>query len=365
MKNQKNILVCPLDWGLGHASRMVAVIEILIEKGANVIIGADNGPLEFLRQRFGNCDFVKFSGFVPKYPRGNAMALKMALQFPEMKRQAKKSNEFLQKIIREKKIDIVISDNRYELYSSKVYSVLVTHQVNIHTVGLQKLFAPFIKAQLNNYIKKYDELWIPDFEKPPWLSGSLSHNTRIPIDNYAFIGPLSRFKERETAKSQKKYDVMAILSGPEPQRSIFEKIIERQFLETNLKVIFLLGKPGNQNSETLDNIEKISHLSDAEFAQTLMSSDLIISRPGYSTIMDLAVFGKNAVFVPTPGQTEQEYLAKTLERQGNYYFQKQGEIDINSAIQKSKEYHGIKLNNDYEVLNARINYLIRDSKTVH
>jgi len=158
LKNQKNILVCPLDWGLGHASRMVAVIELLLIKGANVIIGADNGPLEFLKQRFENCEFVKLSGFVPKYPKTKAMALKMALQFPQMKRQAKLSNKRLQKIIKEKKIDIVISDNRYELYSTEAYSVILTHQIKIRTTGLQKLFAAFIKLQLHSYIKKYDEL---------------------------------------------------------------------------------------------------------------------------------------------------------------------------------------------------------------
>jgi len=339
---------------------MVPIIEILIDKGANVIIGADNGPLEFLKQRFENCEFIKFSGFVPKYPKGNAMAMKMALQFPQMKKQAKKSNDLLQKIIIEKDIDIVISDNRYELSSPKVYSVLVTHQLNIHTIGLQKLFAPFIKSQLRSYIKKYDELWIPDFESSPFLSGDLSHGTTMPIDNYSFIGPLSRFTGIENSIINKKYDIMVILSGPEPQRSIFEKILEQQFLETDLKVVFLLGKPEEKNIEIIDNIEKIPHLSDVEFARTIMSSELIISRPGYSTIMDLAVFGSNAIFVPTPGQTEQEYLAKTLEKQGSYYFQEQSELDILSAIKKSKEYQGIKLNNNYEVLNERINYLLNN-----
>lgn len=359
LKSKKNILVCPLDWGLGHASRMVVIIDMLIADGANVIIGADNSPLKFLKQRFENCEFVALPGFEAKYPKGRAMALKMALQFPEMKRQAKKANILLQKIIRDKKIDIVISDNRYELYSSKVYSILLTHQLNIRTVGLQKLFAPFIKSQLNNYIKKYDELWIPDFEIPPWLSGNLSHGKKIPIDNYFFIGPLSRFKDVTIKESEKKYDILAILSGPEPQRSLFEEILEKQLLNTNLKVVFLRGMPGKETITTHGNIVKISHLPDIEFAQTIMSSDLIISRPGYSTLMDLVVFGKNAIFVPTPGQTEQEYLAQELERQGSYYFQAQDKLDLNLALKKSEGYKGLSVTNDYEVLNERINRLLK------
>jgi len=342
---------------------MVAVIDVLLNKETNVIIAADNGPLEFLKQRFESCEFIKLPGFVPTYPRSGAMALTMALQYPKMKKQAKIANKRLQEIIKEKKIDIVISDNRYELYSTEAYSVLVTHQIKIQTKGLQKIFAAFIKSQLHNYIKKYDELWIPDFENPPWLSGNLSHGRKMPINNYTFIGPLSRFKITNIKDSTKKYDVMVILSGPEPQRSIFEELLEEQFLKTDLKVVFLLGKPDNQDSEFKENIVKMPHLPDVKFAEMIMSSDLIISRPGYSTIMDLAVFGKNAIFVPTPGQTEQEYLAETLEKQGSYYFQEQDKLDVQVAIHKSRSYRGIKLSNDYEVLSNKIDFLLRDNKT--
>lgn len=358
MRRKKNVLVCPLDWGLGHATRMVPVIEMFLQEGANVIIAANNAPLDFLKQRFKNCGFVKLPGFVPKYPKSNFMAFKMAAQFPEMKKQALKANKLLQEIIDQKKIDIVVSDNRYELYSPKVYSVFVTHQINIKTAGVQKLLSPFINWQTSVYIKKYNELWIPDFRNDPKLSGELSHGIKMPVSNFFFIGPLSRFSNLSVNKLAREFDIMVILSGPEPQRSILEDILEKQLLQTKLKCVFLLGKPKLNSSETNNNILKISHLPDNEFAQMIAKSELIISRPGYSTIMDLVVFGKKAVFIPTPGQTEQEYLARKLEKQASYYFQQQENIDVELAIKNSKLYQPIKLNGSLSVLNKRISALL-------
>ena len=358
MKHKKNILVCPLDWGLGHATRIVPIIEMFLHKGANVIIAADNAPFEYLKQRFENCSFIKLPGFVPKYPKGKSMALKMAMQFPEMKNQAVKANKLLQDIIDKRKIDIVVSDNRYELYSPKAYSIFVSHQINIKTVGLQKLVSPFISWQANSYIKKFDELWIPDFKENSNLSGNLSHGVKMPIREFSFIGPLSRFSNVNIAHRKNEFDVMVILSGPEPQRSILEDKLEKQLLKTNLKTVFLLGKPDSNTSETKKNILKVPHLQDKEFAQMIVNSELIISRPGYSTIMDLVVFGKQAVFIPTPGQTEQEYLANRLEKQGSYFYQQQDEVDVEKAIEKSKQYRPIKLNNSFDVLDKRIGMLL-------
>jgi len=355
---KKNILVCPLDWGLGHATRLVPIIELLLTKGANVIIGADKAPLEFLKQRFPECDSVKLSGFIPSYPKGKGMAAKMAMQFPEMKRQAVESNKLLQQIINKKKIDIVISDNRYELFSEKVHTVFMTHQLNIQSSGFQKLFSPFIKWQISTYIKKHNELWIPDFESAPKLSGELSEVKRMPIDNYLFVGSLSRFSIMDIKAQEKKYDILVILSGPEPQRTILETKLEEQLLGKKYRVLFLLGQPSVKEIVTKENITKIPHLNDRDFANIIMSSEIIISRPGYSTLMDLVVFGKKAIFVPTPGQTEQEYLAKTLKENGNFYFQEQEKLDIETAMHECLNYYPLSMKNDFKTLSKRIDQLL-------
>lgn len=351
-------MICPLDWGLGHATRLVPIIKLFIDKGANVIIGADNAPLEFLKQRFDNCSFVKLPGFEPSYPKGKNMAAKMAMQFPEMKRQAKKAHKLLQQIIDEKKIDVVVSDNRYELFSDKAHTIFITHQLNVQSSGFQKLFSPFIKWQINNYLKKYDELWIPDFENEPKLSGRLSQFKELPVEDYSFIGPLSRFDIQDVKPQEKRYDLLIILSGPEPQRTVFEQKLEKQLSGKKFKVAFLLGQPSGQETKTKQNITKIPHLNDRDFANIIMSSDLIVSRPGYSTLMDLVVFGKNAIFVPTPGQTEQEYLAKTLKEKANYYFQEQDKLDIEKAIEESANHKPLKMENNFKILEKKIEQLL-------
>ncbi len=358
MKKRKNILICPLDWGLGHATRMVPIIDLFLEKGAHITIAADNGPLEFLKLRFPNCDFIKLKGFEAKYPKGDNMAFKIALQFPSMLRAAKIARRHLKEIIEKQKIDIVISDNRYELSHKDVYSVFISHQINIQTKGVQTIFKPLINSIINNYVKKFNELWIPDFEGDENLSGILSHKVKPPIDNFFFIGPLSRFSNVEIVDLPKKYDIMAILSGPEPQRSIFEELLEKELLKSGLKCIMLSAKPNLNKQESIKNILKISHLPDKEFAQTIMESELIISRPGYSTLMDLVHFGKKAIFIPTPGQTEQEYLADMLKHKKHYFSQKQSDFDLKSALSENKNFGPLKIHTNNNTLKDRVDFLL-------
>ncbi len=331
---------------------------MLKNKGTNVIIAADNSPMDFLRQRFAGCEFVKLPGFEPKYPKGNKMALKMALQYPLMKKAAAKAKKVLSSIVEDRYIDIIISDNRYEICHPKTYSILITHQINIQTKGAQNIFKPIINNQLKNYLIKFDELWIPDVEGEGNLSGNLSHGTRIPNPNYYYIGPLSRFAKYAIDDLPIKNDLMVILSGPEPQRSIFEGKLESQLLRTDLKTVLLSARPSCSEIEESANILKLPHLPDKEFAKAIMESRIIISRPGYSSLMDLAHFGKKAVFVPTPGQTEQEYLAERFGKTHNYFWQEQDALDIRQAIKESRKYNALKLRNDYKTLKCRIESLI-------
>ena len=195
MNKKKTVLVAPLNWGLGHAARMVPVIEHLVQYNARVIIAADKRPLKFLQLQFPDIAFIRFPGFEPHYPNNSMMAIQMALSFPKMWQQSRQAHRFLQKIVAEYEVDIIISDNRFECYSAITYNVFVTHQLQIQTIGLQQIFKSFIKKLNYRYIKKYDVLWIPDAADPHRnLSGKLSHVNQFPIENYHFIGPLSRFK---------------------------------------------------------------------------------------------------------------------------------------------------------------------------
>ena len=156
---------------------------------------------------------------------------------------------------------------------------------------------------------------MPDYECEPNLSGILGHPKRMD-PRVKYIGPLSRFTKIKNQKSKIKnpqYDTVAVLSGPEPQRSIFEQQIISRFEGTNEKVLVIRGKIDEPQTRIQHkNITLVSHLNDEEMIQQLRETKRIISRSGYTTIMDLHVLGllDKAELYPTPGQPEQEYLAK-------------------------------------------------------
>jgi uncharacterized protein (TIGR00661 family) len=304
------ILVCPLDWGLGHASRCVPVIDELLKEGADVVIAADNRPLEFLKKEFPSLEFIKFPGFNVRYPAKGNMVLKMASSTPDFLLKIISEHLRLRKISKQHHISGIISDNRFGLSHPKIPAVFITHQVNI--------ISPILEKQVNIlnrfFINRYQECWIPDNEGEDNISGKLSQR-RVELPRIRYIGPLSRFKKAEE-ESESKYDIAAVLSGPEPQRTIFETKLIAALEKKALKSILIRGVTESEQWYRKGNLEIRSYADTKTLQSILESSELIITRPGYSTIMDLAALKKKAVFVPTPGQTEQEYLGKYLSDKG-------------------------------------------------
>ncbi|OFY83220.1 MAG: hypothetical protein A3F72_03380 [Bacteroidetes bacterium RIFCSPLOWO2_12_FULL_35_15] len=341
----KRILICPLDWGLGHATRCIPVIRLLIKKNAEVIIAADGRPFELLKQEFPDLEFVRFEGYDIQYPEKGSMVWKMILSISKILKGIKAEHQQLDKLITDHKIDGVISDNRYGCWSKKVKSVFVTHQLMIKTPFAENILHKIVLS----YIKKFNECWVPDFEGVNNLSGDLAHKYPLPA-NIFYIGPLSRFTKEKTASFE--YDVMAIISGPEPQRSLFEKIMLKQLSKTNLKALLVEGKTEmEQKIENHGNVKISSHLRSNEMQDAISRSKIIIARSGYSTIMDLAMLGKRALFIPTPGQTEQEYLAELLMQKNSAYSKSQEKFDLEKALKESENYKGfdaIGTNNDLE-----------------
>jgi len=359
LDKKKNILVCPLDWGLGHATRMVPIIDIIIKLGANPIIAADNSPLEFLRQRFSSVKAIELRGYSPKYPTNGNMAFAMIKSMPEMLLAANRAHNELQKIIENYNINAVISDNRYELSTQKAPTIFITHQLNIQTQGAQILAKPVINKIINHYLAKFNEIWIPDITSGFTLSGKLSLSDKFKDKTYN-VGLLSRFTDTHNNTHQQSIDLLIILSGPEPQRTIFEKLLISQAFQTKLKTVMLLAKPSEQIDKTIKNLRIISHLPDNKFADIINSAKIIISRPGYSTLMDLSFFNKKAIFIPTPGQTEQEYLANRLLKKGIAYTQSQKNFNLNNALQKQKQFKGLFIKNEPKLLEHRMINLLNN-----
>ena len=341
MKAKKRILVAPLNWGIGHATRCIPLIKILEEHNFTVVIAASERPLDLLLQEFPKNEFVKFQDYSIKYSSSIPMTFSMFIQTPKIILGIYHEHKQLKSIITDFKIDGIISDNRYGLYSKKIPSIFITHQLKIKADLLQKTI-----QKINYYfINKFTQCWIPDY-KENGLAGELSHS-KEKTKNHIYIGPLSRFK-KTIAKPT--YDILAIVSGPEPQRSIFEKILVNQLKEHKKKTLLLQGKPETQYYKRINKLTIKSHLSSSELNQAVLDSKLIICRSGYSTIMDLITLEKNAILVPTPGQTEQEYLAKFLSKENLYKYQTQNRFQLSLAQEQSREF--VKL--DYK--NNKINW---------
>ena len=354
-------MICPLNWGLGHAARCIPVIKEIIAQGAEVIIASEGTPMAMLQLEFPSLQYINFEGYDINYGMNNNIALKMFLSIPKIIYGIYQEHKKLNKIINELEIDVVISDNRFGCWNRKVTSIYITHQVMIKSNKYLKFMEGFLYYIHKSFIKKYNECWIPDLKDGNTLSGELSHKYILPTPTY-YIGTLSRFNANNisTDAIDYKYDLMVILSGPEPQRSIFEDIILNQLKDTSLKIIIVRGKPNAENKLTFinNNVTIYPHLSTDDFKDKLIKSAMIICRSGYSTLMDLAVFGKKAILVPTPGQTEQEYLATYHCQNKHYYYMPQKDFNLKEALINSKGYTGIKLSNDTSLLKERIQRML-------
>ena len=339
MNFKKRILVAPLDWGLGHASRCVPIAKALEKEGCEVVFAASGRPLELLIQEFPKNDFIKLEGYNISYPKNGQMALSMLSQLFKIWKSIRQEHKQLQQIIDDYNIDGVISDNRYGLYSKKVPCVFVTHQLQIQS----HIFSESLQKINFKYIQKFDECWVPDSNTHS-LSGQLSNANNTPF-KCRYVGALSRFENLEKTEE---LDILAIVSGPEPQRSIFEELLKKQLIDSKLKAVLVLGKTEENKEYEIGNLKVVSHLTAKLLNQQMVNANVVISRSGYSTIMDIAKLHKKAIFVPTPGQTEQLYLAKYFYDKNRAFAMHQKELDIQHALQKVEHVTALK-SDDYEV----------------
>ena len=331
MKVKKRILVAPLDWGIGHATRCIPIINALIKSDFEVILAADSRPLHLLSNEFPQLEMIRFKGYNVKYSKYLPMSLSMIFQIPKLLWNIKKENAALEEIIKQYRIDGVISDNRFGLYSSKVPCIFITHQLEIQTPS----FSNSIRTFNYQYINKYNSCWVMDDEKIN-LAGNLSKPDALP-NNTHYIGIQSRFEKQ---KIKKKYDFLVIISGPEPQRTILEKDLVKVLKDRKEKSLIVLGKPELDTNNQIGHLTIKSHLDAKDLNTAISQSELIICRSGYSTIMDLAKLGKKAIFIPTPGQTEQEYLAYNFKDLGICYTQNQSDFNLEIALEESENYTG-------------------------
>ncbi len=328
---QARILVAPLDWGLGHATRCIPVIRELIAQGAQVWLAGEGAQEKLLKEEFPDLPFLPLQGYRIRYA-GSASGLvwNMFRQLPKMKKAIEYENNWLKKVVREYRPDAVISDNRYGLYHPDIPSVIITHQLLIKT-GWGKWSERILQLRNYAYLNRFNHCWIPDEEGKGNLAGELSHPDKKPIPPVRYIGFLSRFSKLQLP--ERKDHLLLLLSGPEPQRSLLENLLIAGLGDHNGTATVVRGLPGEHSLiPSTNRVQFYNHLQATALNKEMQEASLIICRSGYSSIMDALALEKKCILVPTPGQTEQEYLGSTLMERGIAVTVAQKEFSLKKAL---------------------------------
>lgn len=332
---RRTILVAPLDWGLGHATRCMVLIRALIEAGHCVILAGSGASLRLLREEFPTLTYAQLPAYDPEYPAKGSMVWEMMKQLPRFIRVIQAEQKVTDELIRKYQVDCVIADNRYGCHSKRVKSIFITHQSNILMPKRFGLLSPLVRW-VNEYVmKKFDQCWVPDYPGDHSLAGKLiSFGHSFPAARVHYIGSLSRFSKSEKAV-EKTQNLLCVFSGPEPQRSIFEALVVEQLKNYSGKVLIVRGLlPGYEQSPLNTHHHVVAYLTSAELQLAIESSEIVLARSGYSTVMDLVQLRARAILVPTPGQTEQEYLACRLKQKGWADMMDQHALNIGLAMQR-------------------------------
>jgi uncharacterized protein (TIGR00661 family) len=333
----RRILVAPLNWGLGHASRSADVVLRLRSQypDAEIILASDGVAAAWLRHRFPELQVLDLPSYGIRYGRGRSVLPAMVLSAPRMIRAVVTEHRMVQRMIRSYGIDLVISDNRFGLWSRLCPCVIITHQLALMPPAGKHTPLTRLADAINRwFLRRYHHCWVPDDAAYPGMAGELSHPSTMPRKVH-YIGPLSRFHRMtpDAHPGEEGSDILCIVSGPEPQREIFLNTLLDQLHLLPVNTTIVAGTPGTTvNRETPPHVRIYPHLDDKAMLAAIRAAKMIVSRSGYSTIMDLRCTGGKALFVPTPGQTEQEYLATLCHEQGSAIVQTQDSINLREAF---------------------------------
>ncbi|MFA5332630.1 MAG: hypothetical protein WC342_09645 [Methanoregula sp.] len=336
-----HVLVSPLNWGLGHATRDIPIIKTLLSHGHDVTIAACGSALAVLRKEFPECSSIDYPDYPVPYSSGHFFIPKFCASFPSLLQAIAEERSVLDRILAKDKYDLIISDNRLGVFSSEVPSVFVTHQLHYHLpfpLWPVELLAIPANAVLH---EKFRHIVVPDNPPGPTsLAGKLSRpETDIARERVFFSGILSGAK---TMACQQDLDYLFVISGPEPQRTFLETILTEKLEDFSGKGVVLLGSPQKPfTTKKAGRCTCISYASTEEKMQLMNRARCICCRSGYTTMMELAELGKQrALLIPTPGQTEQEYLSWYYEKQGWYYSTTQEKLDLSEDLAATRDYKG-------------------------
>lgn len=330
----RKVLIAPLDWGLGHATRCIPLIHAFLDLGSEVVLAASGPQAQILKQEFPQLSLLPLPGYAVRYSKkGSTLALRLLLQAPRILKTIREEYLWLKQVQKTYQFNLIIADNRFGLWHRAVPSIFITHQLQIQVPN------SWLEARIQRinyrYIQHFKQCWVPD-DTTQALAGKLSHPQILPDIPVQYMGLLSRMRKTDTPLQ---YKYCFLLSGPEPQRTILEKHILEQVAQLETTCLLIRGLPGAQLTlPATKNCTIIQHASTNELMQLLASSEYIICRSGYTSLMELMAMQRKMILIPTPGQTEQQYLADYFMQKGWAYAASQDALDLRYIFADADKY---------------------------
>ena len=347
----KRILVSPISWGLGHATRDLPIIRDFLARGHRVTIAAEGRALRLLQREVPECEFLPFKDYPSPYTTTRRFIARFLAMIPVMQTAINAERRRFQRLLTGRRFDLILSDHRYGIHAPDTPSFIISNQLCFmapvrlrwrRTVSYALEPIEFFLEMYNaRTFTRFDRIIIPDYEDPMNnLCGRMTHGLlRFAPASLYYAGVLSSVRKQRTPED---VDVFITITGPEPQRTQLERVVlEQAHRLPHPRIVVTLGKPEDRRVRRLnDRITVHGHLNRCEQEAMLNRARLVVGRSGYTTIMELAELGKKALFIPTPAQTEQEYLAALYKRRGWFHTVNQEDLDLVRDVEAAQTMPG-------------------------
>jgi UDP-N-acetylglucosamine transferase subunit ALG13 len=328
------ILFAPLDWGFGHTTRCIPLIRQALLEGAEVVVACNSDQKALIEPEIRGICFVDLEGYAVRYSSsGWATVLRLILQIPKILIAVNREHTWLRQYLEKNTVSAIVSDNRFGFYSTACRSIFITHQINIRT-GTGKLIDAIASRINRSLISRFSECWIPDTGKSPSLAGALALASSAPIP-VKRIGVLSDFTTISVTRYRYRY--LFLLSGPEPQRTLFENIIlgmKHKWRPHSILIRGLLSTPISSHDESI-----IDYAGRSQLNKLICDAEFVVCRSGYTTLMELTSLRKKVITVATPGQGEQQYLARYWHDSGIAATIDQEDLSWDTLTQTSRSFN--------------------------
>lgn len=306
----------------------------MLSIGQRISFAGNEWQRRYIEKTFQGIQTLHLDGYNINYGKQGRVIPSLITQVPGVLRTIRDEHQWLAALTAHHHFDGIISDNRYGLYHPAIPSVIITHQLQVQT-GAGNGADMLLRKLHYSLLNRFSACWIPDMPEGPNLGGELSHPSRLP-GNTSYLGWLSQMHPQPL--NAENY-LLVLLSGVEPQRTILSRLLWRQVQDYEGKVVFIEGS--NEIEMPADippHITCYNRLTKEQLEPLVAGAGVVICRSGYSSVMDMVAMGKKAILIPTPRQTEQEYLARHLEESGIFYTAPQKGFNLSAVLSKASHF---------------------------